>query len=133
MIQFFKRKRKINFAKFAYGWTDMYMEKRASKDPFCIYSWDLKSTAALSGWLRLFKKQNILDLILYLISEMKCDPSKNDYHCCTKDSPCGEGEGDCEKNKGQCKDGLVCGTDNCRAMHGGDTSIYSQMDCCEKA
>merc|ERR1711993_183386 len=53
----------------------------------------------------------------------KCYPFKNYWHCCTKDSPCGEGEGDCEKGKGHCKQGLVCGKDNCRAMHGYDKRI----------
>ena len=52
--------------------------------------------------------------------------------CCTKESPCGEGSGDCDPGKGQCKEGLKCGTDNCRYMHDGDERIESTMDCCYK-
>ena len=58
-------------------------------------------------------------------------------NCCTKENPCGYGEGDCDPNKGHCKDGLVCGSNNCAEMHkftlaepGKKVVIPDNMDCC---
>ena len=48
-----------------------------------------------------------------------------DAHFCTVDNPCEENEGDCG-NDNDCQTGLTCGTDNCPASLGFDSSI----DCC---
>ena len=48
------------------------------------------------------------------------------WTCCTIDSKCEEGEGDCDNNS-ECIGDLVCGTDNCLG------SEHPQLgDCCEK-
>jgi len=48
-------------------------------------------------------------------------------NCCTPSTPCGRGEGDCDYNW-DCKDGLTCGTDNCRTFIPG---AHQAADCCE--
>ena len=45
-----------------------------------------------------------------------------DDGCCTEDTPCIEGEGDCDSND-ECLGSLICGDDNCPW---GDRD-----DCCE--
>ena len=62
----------------------------------------------------------------------KCHPANNEFKCCTKDEPCYEGYGGCEEGKGECMDGLKCGKDNCRGMHGGNITILADLDCCYK-
>ena len=52
-----------------------------------------------------------------------CDPALDDLSCCTDDSQCGLGEGDCDSDS-HCAGDLTCGTDNCAAG-------ASYMDCCE--
>jgi len=57
--------------------------------------------------------------------------------CCTPDSPCGEGEGDCDGagdggvNDGDrgCKAGLVCGSNNCKKF---GAYYHEKDDCCER-
>ena len=48
------------------------------------------------------------------------------WGCCTADSPCDQWQGDCDDN-GDCKEGLVCGANNCPTGYG--TSI--EYDCCQ--
>ena len=52
-----------------------------------------------------------------------CDPALDDLSCCSDDSRCGLGEGDCDSDS-HCAGDLTCGTDNCAAG-------ASYMDCCE--
>merc|ERR1719167_679060 len=52
--------------------------------------------------------------------------SKADWAFCTKDKPCGKGQGDCD-NSAQCGAGLECGVDNCRDFHPG---AHRLADCC---
>ena len=47
-----------------------------------------------------------------------------DKNCCTSESPCGEGEGDCDSDS-HCKDGLKCGKDNCPSGN-----FSAKADCC---
>ena len=57
----------------------------------------------------------------------KCNPNTwtgYDGSCCTVQSPCAVGEGDCDSNN-QCKGDLVCGTDNC------GHEFPSTADCCQ--
>lgn len=49
--------------------------------------------------------------------------------CCTRDQPCGEGEGDCENNA-ECGLGLECGTNNCKQF--GDF-FHKKDDCCVRS
>ena len=44
--------------------------------------------------------------------------------CCTPDSVCGVGEGDCDSNN-DCSEGLVCGKDNCQGV-----GFDATDDCC---
>ena len=44
---------------------------------------------------------------------------------CTSSHSCGEDEGDCDYDS-QCKEGHICGVDNCRDLLG----FHSQFDCC---
>ena len=60
--------------------------------------------------------------------ESKCDASKIDNQCCTADTPCGIGEGDCDSDD-QCSGDLICGHDNC----GTGFSYWTgseEYDCC---
>ena len=52
-----------------------------------------------------------------------CDPALDDLSCCSDNSQCGLGEGDCDSDS-HCAGDLTCGTDNCAAG-------ASYMDCCE--
>merc|ERR1712159_455656 len=45
-----------------------------------------------------------------------------DNGCCTKDTPCGLGEGDCDSDK-ECAGSLTCGNDNCPWGDGDDCCI----------
>ena len=48
--------------------------------------------------------------------------------CCNSKEPCEEGEGNCENNS-ECKEGLVCGINNCKQF---SLSFHEKDDCCEK-
>ena len=54
-----------------------------------------------------------------------CDPAFNDGSCCSSDSPCGIGEGDCDSDS-DCAGALTCGNDNCDPTYGAE----SWLDCC---
>ena len=45
-------------------------------------------------------------------------------NCCTSESPCNLGQGDCD-NDGECEGNLVCGNNNC-----GDNFLWESADCC---
>ena len=47
--------------------------------------------------------------------------------CCSDDHKCGHGEGDCDKDS-DCKDGLICGENNCQMAYGAQWSTSD--DCC---
>ena len=53
--------------------------------------------------------------------------------CCSKEYPCGLGEGDCD-NDNECEGELKCGTDNCQQCLGGVDCTYFQPtdDCCQE-
>ncbi len=53
-----------------------------------------------------------------------CNQGDSDY-CCTEESPCDVGEGDCDDDD-ECRGDLVCGEDNC----GSDTNFLPGHDCC---
>ena len=61
----------------------------------------------------------------------ECTGELKDYDCCTKESPCGEGQGDCDGNDENghedCEKGLICGVNNCRKYN---PSAYIHYDCC---
>ena len=72
---------------------------------------------------------HIIRKYLLAIVNQKCNPatwSSYDASCCTWNSPCGIGEGDCDTND-QCAGGLVCGVDNC------GPEFPSSYDCCKKS
>ena len=50
------------------------------------------------------------------------DSYSTDWLKCSQDSPCNDGEGDCD-NDGECEGSLVCGNNKC--LNGPST-----MDCC---
>ena len=54
---------------------------------------------------------------------MRCDPKNNHWSCCSDTTPCGVGEGDCDRDS-HCAGDLRCGKDNCPAGH-------ENMDCCQ--
>ena len=47
--------------------------------------------------------------------------------CCTSNNRCGEDEGDCDFDA-DCKDGLACGTHNCKNKSGKEWD--NTDDCC---
>ncbi len=67
-------------------------------------------------------------LILILDVNKTCDgrPS-TDWQCCTSQSPCGIGEGDCDTDS-DCRGLLKCGKNNC--IKSGN-HWNSSADCCE--
>ena len=65
-----------------------------------------------------------------MIGNPKCDPatwSKYDQSCCTAQSPCGIGQGDCDENN-QCAGDLVCGKGKGSCGPG----FPEDAHCCEK-
>ena len=54
---------------------------------------------------------------------MRCDPKNDDLSCCSDASPCGIGEGDCDRDS-ECGGDLRCGDGNCPAP------AWHGMDCC---
>ena len=56
------------------------------------------------------------------IDQCRLDSYSTDWSKCSQDSPCSDGEGDCD-NDWECKGSLVCGNDECG-------SGPSNMDCC---
>eukprot|EP01064_Diplonema_japonicum_P018702 TRINITY_DN273_c0_g1_i1.p1 TRINITY_DN273_c0_g1~~TRINITY_DN273_c0_g1_i1.p1 ORF type:complete len:358 (+),score=95.14 TRINITY_DN273_c0_g1_i1:66-1076(+) len=63
-----------------------------------------------------------------------CCDVMSPYHLdyCQKTPGCGFGTGDCDDEAGQCAEGLVCGVNNCRAMHPqiDPNLIHHKADCC---
>ena len=55
--------------------------------------------------------------------QVECPTKYKDMDCCSKEKPCGQYQGDCDKNE-ECSYGLKCGKNNCGS--GYDTI----MDCC---
>ena len=49
-----------------------------------------------------------------------------EYKYCSSSSPCSLGEGDCD-NDNECREGLVCGTDNCQDY---SQHAHGDADCC---
>ena len=58
-----------------------------------------------------------------------CVAGPNDGSCCTADRPCGMGGGGCDSDE-HCREGLVCGSDNCQQYH---QHTQGDEDCCERA
>ena len=56
---------------------------------------------------------------------MHCDCLDGDVKICNAENPCGHYEGDCNSDN-ECQPGLKCGTENCPAFLGYDSSV----DCC---
>ena len=54
-----------------------------------------------------------------------------DSHCCTEDNKCDEYEGNCEENS-HCKEGLVCGTKNCKNSWHGKMDFDANDNCCKE-
>jgi len=52
---------------------------------------------------------------------------RGDKSCCTSSNPCGEGEGDCDKNH-DCKGKLLCGINNCKRSK--YPTFSKSDDCC---
>ena len=51
-------------------------------------------------------------------------------HCCSRDWPCGEGEGDCHSDH-DCSGLLVCGHNNCGSQYGRTGGYWgAHDDCC---
>ena len=55
-----------------------------------------------------------------------CTGRSEDYACCTKESPCQLGGGDCDMDE-ECAGDLVCGDTNCQDFH---SAAISYNDCC---
>ena len=55
-----------------------------------------------------------------------CTGRSEDYACCTKESPCQHGGGDCDMDE-ECAGDLVCGDTNCQDFH---SAAISYNDCC---
>ena len=55
-----------------------------------------------------------------------------DDYCCTENTPCDKNEGDCDSDS-QCKDGLICGENNCKSEWKGLMEFDDGDDCCKDA
>merc|ERR1719481_35090 len=58
------------------------------------------------------------------VAQGKC---RGDNSCCTSSNPCGEGDGDCDKNH-DCKEKLLCGSNNCKRSK--YPTFSKSDDCC---
>merc|ERR1711937_942524 len=56
----------------------------------------------------------------------RCNGSTSAWSCCSANSKCGHGEGDCDSDN-ECQSGLKCGKDNCKDFHSG---AHNAADCC---
>ena len=63
--------------------------------------------------------------IVHLSASLRC--KGEDAGCCTAETPCLEGEGDCDDDS-ECAQGLKCGIDNCAF----NTTHDTDDDCCIK-
>jgi len=80
-----------------------------------------------------------VEALLYPPPGQRCKGRNyGDRRCCTPETPCGLGEGDCDgpgdggQNDGDagCQGDLVCGSNNCRKF---GLYYHEKDDCCEKA
>jgi len=55
-----------------------------------------------------------------------CDGSKDSKNCCTVESPCHLGQGDCDSDD-ECQSGLTCGKNNCYRFN---PDAHEKSDCC---
>ena len=55
---------------------------------------------------------------------------ENTWSCCSATNKCPVNEGDCDSSD-DCKDGLICGIDNCESLNTGKP-FPSGADCCVK-
>ena len=62
------------------------------------------------------------------ISVLACSGERGTGECCTRESPCKVGGGDCDKDE-DCAGDLVCGKNNCQDFNWLARSSY---DCCIK-
>ena len=70
--------------------------------------------------------------LIFEISEMKglrCLGS--DKYCCTEENKCDKYEGHCEGND-HCKEGLACGTKNCKIDWHGKMDFDANDNCCKE-
>ena len=51
------------------------------------------------------------------------------HSCCTPSNPCGDGEGDCDRDS-DCENGYICGTDNCKPSTIPGANFHPTDDCC---
>ena len=56
---------------------------------------------------------------------------ENTWSCCSATNKCPANEGDCDSSD-DCKDGLICGIDNCQSLNPGKP-FPSGADCCVDA
>lgn len=54
--------------------------------------------------------------------------TNSDWSFCSRDSPCGDGQGDCDGDA-ECGRGLTCGKNNCKNIH---LNAHPSADCCFK-
>ena len=59
-----------------------------------------------------------------IVEEEQFQCNGTDSNCCTKETPCKEGDGDCDKDE-DCLGSLYCKTDSCAGPGFDDTD-----DCC---
>ena len=62
------------------------------------------------------------------VSVLACSGERGTGECCTRESPCKVGGGDCDKDE-DCAGDLVCGKNNCQDFNWLARSSY---DCCIK-
>ena len=70
--------------------------------------------------------EHVLKYLISILETCNGRPSI-DWDCCTPQSPCGIGEGDCDRDS-DCSGALKCGNNNCIES---ENHWHDKADCCE--
>ena len=96
----------------------------------CFRSLDTEPPPGQRCWAGTRKVKSLRPLLDNLKCRYPFIPGKN-YKCCTAESPCEEGEGDCSDDTGHtdCAGTLLCGNNNCKQF---GQYYHEKDDCCEQ-
>ena len=107
-----------------YGWIIGYLSRLGSLTPpmFSLSNILVKKCPNNEGYVWNWNYGDGSSWIVTNDVYIKC-ANENDF--CTSDDPCGTNDGDCDIHD-ECKDGLVCGSNNCPDSLG----FNPEFDCC---
>ena len=85
--------------------------------------WKASQINIVNGDYLILDKRKTMDMIV------DCNGENGTADCCTDDSPCKLGDGDCDTDS-NCAGDFVCGFNNCRDFN---RNADYEYDCCMKA